>query len=221
MAIVYSVPGYMAVIEPVTENEGLYGQGQYGLGGYKVAGAGDVEIEKLHYDALKKMFPTPEIAGYLDDHWEVMGKHLDLAYFAFGHRPDGLLDEAFSDTSSELLGEYERVYDILNNSTLPISERRAAILTKQRARGQLNVQYYIDLGTSLGYSVGIVEGESLPFLVGVTVPPATPLPNPVFSPAIMWTWLVTVTGASSADDLEALYAELKPAWTLIDYTYVP
>ena len=221
MAITYSVPGYLAIIEPVTDNDGLYGQGQYALGGYKPAGAGGEVIEKLHYDALKKMFPAIGVAGYLDDHFEVVGKHLDLAYFAFGYKPAGLLDECFSDTSTDLLGEYERVYGIEDGSGESTTTRRAAIQTKQQERGKLDKQYYIDLGATLGYTVSIVEGESLPFLVGVTVPPATALPNSVFSPTIVFTWLVTVTGASSADDLEALFLRLKPAWTLVEYTYVP
>lgn len=220
MAIVYSVPGYLAVIEPTTENEGLYGQGQYALDAYKVAGIAGTEIEKLHYYALKKMFPAQEIAGYLDDHWEVMGKHLDQVYFDLGYKEQGLLDEIFSDSATTLLDDYERVYEIDGNSEKAISVRRAAILTKQRARGQLNVQYYIDLATSLGYSISITEGIGLNFIVGYSIPPATALPAPVYDTTIAWTWIVEVSGVSSADDLEVLFSELKPAHTQVNFTYV-
>jgi len=222
MAIVYSVPGYLAVVQDTTENGGLYGQGQYALDAYKVAGAtGADEIEKLHYYAMKKEFPAIGVEGYLDDYFEVAGKHFDLAYFGIGYKEHGLLDQAFSDTATTLLGEYERVYDITSGSGASTATRRAAIQTKQRATGELNAQYYIDLAATLGYTITITEGEALLFRCGYAIPPATAIPAQVFSPAENWTWHVSVAGASSGADLEAMLDELKPAWTLVEYTYVP
>lgn len=219
MAWTYSSPGYLAVVQDTTTCSGLYGAGQYGLDTYKICGAGGTEVEKLHYYALKKLFPAPQIAGYLDDMWDVMGKHLDLAYYAFGYKSGGLHDQIFADTCTDLLGEWERNLEITEDTTGSTSDRRAAILTQLRALGRLDIDYFEGLATSLGYTISIAEGEKTLFRVGTTIPPATALPAPLFSPWTAWKWTVTVTGVSSADDLEALFSELKPAHTLVEFVY--
>jgi len=166
------------------------------------------------------------MAGDLDDDLETEGYYLDSCYFdAGGKRPNapqtpaGLHAEFFADSADRLLSSYERVYSL--PSTGSAATRRLAIQTAMRSiPGQLNVPYFLSLGTSLGYTITISEGSGLLFVVADTSPPATQLPAPLFSPDVFWTWTVNISTVTSAPDLESLFKRLAPAHTLPVFNYV-
>lgn len=218
---ILSDPGYLFVYDSDTECTGLYGAGKYAVSVYKACGAGGDIIEELHYNALRKIFPAPQIAGNLDDDLHIEGRFLDYAYFRAGYRDNGLLQQIFPNLGTELYDDWERLYGIKGNSDEDTTTRQNAILAAIRSRGALDTGYFEDLATTLGYTITITEGSALIFRVGDSTPPATQLPSALFDTTAMWTWYVEVSGVSSADDLEETFERLKPAWTQVVFTYSP
>lgn len=166
----------------------------------------------------------------LDENLFVIGRHLDLCE----NSAITLLREIFPDDTTEtyILEQYERVYNLKSSGTT--AERRNRIISAMRARGYLTKQYFEDIGNALGsgdYTVSISEGsDAIGFIIHTYSPntspqgPATLLPGELYNGPFIdspYKITVTVTGAASADELEAMYERLKPAWTDWTYTYVP
>jgi uncharacterized protein YmfQ (DUF2313 family) len=187
-----------------------YGKYPYGAQPYKYE-ATDPET-RLHYFALRQINPLKAIEDdpVWDDEVDLEGKHLDNAYF----QARTLLQEMFGDTAELLLSSWERVYGEI--STGSTSERRARIVAAMRARGGQSRRYFTALAAALGYTITITEGSAFLFIIGTTT-----LPNPLFDPDIYWHWQVNVTGAASGADLEALFQDLKPAYTDVSFVYTP
>ena len=200
-----------------------YGTSRYAINKYKVCV--DITATKLHYYALKKTFPMPQMEGVLDDDLDIEGFYLDNCYYEAGGRapsdatnaPKGLHAEMFADTAQRLLSSYERVYDLV--STGSIADRRTRIQAAITAKGGLSVPYFIALAAALGYTITISEGSTLLFRVGTTTPPATPLPHGLYETTATWTWLVNVTGTYAAPELETMLQRLRPAHTLVTFSY--
>ena len=193
-----------------------YGAGAYGSGGYK--GLSITQVDQLHYYALKQIFPIRNLAGSLDDDLTIEGRYLDQVYgppTSIG-QAQLLMNEFFADTTTQCIADYERNYNL--PSTGSVAVRQARIIAAKRARGSMGISYFIGLATALGYTAAITEGASL-FIVATTSPPATKLPAQLFNPYAVWTWTVTITGVTSAPDLETLFNKLRPAWTLVQYVY--
>lgn len=165
----------------------------------------------------------------LDENLYIFGKHLDAAEDS----ANLLLEEAFADETDTLLEDFERVFN-LSRANKTVTERRNSILSAMRARGNLDKNYFEDLGNTLGdgeYTVSIAEGsDNIGFIVHTysenTTPrgPGTVLPGRLEDAPFAdnpYNITVTVTGVASADELEALFNRLKPAWTQFNYTYVP
>lgn len=164
----------------------------------------------------------------LRENYSVQGKYLDNVEDS----ANLFLVEMFPDTTTLLLSDYERVYDLDNSGTIAV--RRQRVLTAMRAQGGLSKTYFEGLGNTLGqgsYTVSISEGtDNIGFIVAeysdFTSPkgPATSLPG-LIEPEPYGDGphniTVTVTGVASAPELEKLYDRLKPSWTEWNYIYIP
>jgi uncharacterized protein YmfQ (DUF2313 family) len=116
-----------------------------------------------HSDVLKALLP----AGVYD----VNGKTLSVEIAAEGgaidtamRRADDLLAEFSPATCVATLPEWEAAYglpDTCQVNTQSVTERRAALLAKVRARGGLSKNYFQQLAADLGY-VGMTINEYRP-----------------------------------------------------------
>lgn len=139
--------------------------------------------------------------------------------------------EAMPDTARELFPAWELSYGIEPYPSITTSARAALLLTRNRARGGLSRQYFIDIAAALGYIITITE--FVPFMAGwsragdtVYVPEVVNVWN-VTTPGTS-TWRMFEAGVSRAGDplganiaalLETIFNELKPAHTFVFFTY--
>ena len=82
-------------------------------------------------------------------------------------RASDLLRESDPRTTSELIGDWERVLglpDECSGDTPTLQDRRDQVVARLTDGGSINRQYYIDLAASLGFTVTIFEYR--PFLAG-------------------------------------------------------
>jgi uncharacterized protein YmfQ (DUF2313 family) len=185
-----------------------YGKYPYGYQGYKFEDRPD--SSRLHYYAMRKINPLKSIENDTnwDDEVDLEGKYFENAYWSDVQ----LLAECFGDTADQLLASWEFTYGLA--STGSITDRRARIVVAMRARGGQSIRYFTTLATALGYTSVISESVADPFIIGTTT-----LPHTVFDPYNYYKWVVTTTGVTSAPDLEALFNDLKPAYTSITFIY--
>jgi uncharacterized protein YmfQ (DUF2313 family) len=204
-----------------------YGTGSYAQSVYKVYDPSQIDLDKLHYYALKKLNPLPQLEGVLDDDLTIEGDVLDQCYYAGGgQRPSypalvaGLLAELFPSMSYYLIQQWMADYNITMSGSM--ADQRAAVNAAMRLKGGLSRAYFIGLASALGYSITITEGSTLIFKVGFSSPPATKIPAPLFSPFEQWTWIVSYTPINAVRDqqLFLLFERLRPAWTLIQWNAV-
>lgn len=138
----------------------------------------------------------------------------------------------FPDTCYELLADWERIYGLAPDAGASTGVRRAALLAKIRAKGGLSRPFFTGLAATLGYEIEI--GEPAMFMAGWSR--AGELLN---NADIVYVWWVNVlndnipayhfhAGANGAgdrlcdfgqDDLESIFKALKPAETLVFFTY--
>jgi len=144
-----------------------------------------------------------------------------------------LIDEAFPDTTTELLPDWERVAglpDACGEIAGTIQERRRDLLAKLTARGGQSRQYFIDLAAQLGFTITISEFR--PFRVGMNA-----VGEPLYGADWWFVWQVNAsettytyfrTGASSIGEplrtwgnhrLECVVDQLKPAHTIVIFSY--
>ena len=167
----------------------------------------------------------PQMEGVLNEDLDIEGFYLDNCYYAAGGKspadatnaPKGLHAEMFVDTAQLLLGDYERIYNLA--STGSVAERRVRIQTAIVAKGGMSVEYFTALALTLGYTITVTEGSDLLFYVGTASPPATELPGSLYDETATWIWMVAVSGAYSAPELEKLFQRLRPAHTLVTFSY--
>lgn len=190
-----------------------YGTSRY-AGSYKAESSG---ISKRHYYALKKIFPLKYLEGELDNDLEIEGYWLDSCEESAWQ----LLEEFFANTTNRLISTWESLYSIDTDDTATLDERRDTVVAARRATGGLTIEYFEDIADGLGYSISISEGIGNLFKVGFSIPPATPIPAKLYDISERYTWTVTVSGVSSADDLETLFIKLAPAHTKVSFVYSP
>lgn len=166
---------------------------------------------------------VPSLMNVLDENLFIFGKHLDQA------EDDGdlFLEEIFPDTTDTLLDNYEKVFN-LSPVGLTTPQRRSQIISAMRARGGLSKAYFEGIGDALGngsFTVVVTEGsDNIPFVVHSNSSLATLLPGRVYDGPFTdspYNLTATVTGVALSNELEALFNRLKPAWTTIDYVYIP
>lgn len=133
----------------------------------------------------------------------------------------------------ELLPEWEATLglpDACIGELASIQERVMAVCAKFRARGGQSAEYYIAIAKALGFDITIEEFA--PFRVGMNK-----AGDPLYGQAWAHTWRVTVTefeivefrtGQSVTSDplrswgnrlLECVLAEIKPAHTVLQFSY--
>lgn len=161
-------------------------------------------------------------------------------------RAEDLLDEIDPRTSLELLPEWERAVglpdEIVTSIPATVPERRIAIMQKLLARGGASRQYFIDIAAASGFNITITEYTASVARVGTFR-----VGQRLYGTAWAYTWLVTVSTSSPAlagwlgqsvffrvgqgrvgerlrswngPVLEALFRLLKPAHTIVQFTYV-
>ena len=170
----------------------------------------------------------PQVMNVLDANLYIIGKYLDEAEDS----ADDLLIELFPDTTTLLMENFEKTFNLSSEGTT--AERRNRIVSAHRQTGGLSKAYFEDIGNTLGtgkYTVSIAEGtDSIPFIVHTrsrfTSPrgPGTTLPGKLYDAPFSdgpYHITVTVTGSASEPDLEKLYERLHPPWTIWSYTYIP
>lgn len=117
-------------------------------------------MSQNHRDVIKLLFPVP-VEGVFDDDIAIEGKHLDDAQV----QALTLLSEMFPDTTFVLMADWERVYGLPDPCTGPLAtvqERRAALIGRYQDKGGQSRQFYVDLATSLGYTVTMGDPQGTP-----------------------------------------------------------
>lgn len=186
----------------------------------------------LHKDILTLLIPI-ELAGVFTSDLEVEGAALDAVLTRVGD----LQGEIFADTTSELLSTWEAFFRLSPSPGATTASRRASVITKIRARGDIKKPYYVALAASMGYTIRINDytesmvawhcaGDELLdelweyFTAGMgTSGDYLAYCDPILD----WIWEVVVTAAPSAPptpNLETMFAVLKPADMLINFTYL-
>lgn len=135
-------------------------------------------------------------------------------------RADGaaveLLQEAFPDTTSLLLPNWERIMglpDVFSDPDATIDERRSVVLTKIRARGGQSADYLSDVVQDLGYVNSITE--CYPFSADISYSG-----DYLFDIAWLYYFIVRVEGDVPDHALfEARFRSLQPAQTVSIFIY--
>ena len=199
----------------------FFGGGPWGGGGPNPWGGA---LPRLHYYALKKIWPIKDLQGQFDADLDIDGQYLDQVFYQ-----DAVLNnEEFPDTatsgSTGLLPAFERIFGLVGTGT--DAQRQAEVVNAERAvvnkAGRLNKTFYINLGIELGYTdVTIFENRLLMFIVADTGPPATQLPAPLYEYEYQWTWTIRSLLIPVADRpaWEALIMFYRPAFTLPIFVY--
>jgi uncharacterized protein YmfQ (DUF2313 family) len=172
----------------------------------------------LHYYALKKIFPIPDMQGTLNDDLTIEGRHLDNVYY----QVDNLLDSMYPDTADAGLTDFERIFALNGMGT--IAQRQASVVAAEQAlinkNGKMNPAFFIQLGKDLGYTdITIHEGLSDMFIVANWQPPATEMPHALYPLTHIWTWTIT-SGmipypTPEMDRWQALVKKYAPAFTQV------
>lgn len=145
-----------------------------------------------------------------------------------------LINEAYPDTTIELLDDWERVAGLPDDCTGALEllqQRRDALLTALTGTRSHSRQYFTNLAASLGYAITITE--STPFRASINH-----AGDPLSGATELHTWQVNTSATnaiyfrasqSAAGDplftsdsnlLECVFNALKPAHTIVQYNYV-
>jgi len=132
-------------------------------------------------------------------------------------RAQNLLEEAYPNTTVELLIDWERIAGLPDECTgeiMLLQERRNALMGVLTIERSLSKQFYIDIADRLGFSITITEtldfvwqvnaalaGDSVYFRVG-----SSTIGDPLLS--------------SSNNLLECVMQSLKPAHTTVTFNYI-
>lgn len=152
--------------------------------------------------------------------------YLDAAQDALA----AVLDDAFILTTSSL-SRWEALYGLSGAGN--DSVRRARILAAMASVGGLSKRFFLDLATSMGYTITIENGVAA-FRAGIGV-----ADDPVYSlntsdiqsppewdqsqgdyPPDLWVWTVTIVSLGvnqNSDLLKARFESLKPAYSTIKW----
>ena len=176
-----------------------------------------------HADVLKLLFPLKNVVGTFDDDVAIVGGQLD----AVDARIDNLLLEMYPDTTTELITDFERIYNIIPPTGAALADRRLAVVQKKRLRRKLNRAYFVALAETVGFTIAIEE---------------MPANSAEYGGAwdTLYIWRVHVTGGTKTltyvtagdsaagdrlldwteeDTLEGLFNALKPAHTHVYFVY--
>ena len=197
-----------------------WGYGKWGGGSPDPWGGGET---KLHYYALKKIFPIQDLQGTLDDDLTIEGKYLDQVFY---QDQNSLSTAIFPDgaTTGDLLGDWDRIFSLPATGT--DAEQQGAVIAAEQAlinkNGKLNPAYFIQMGVDLGYTdVTIHEGLGDQFICA-TAPDESHLPHAVYTYSWSWTWTITsamIPAGLARTQWEDMVTKAAPAFTKIIFQY--
>jgi len=150
-------------------------------------------------------------------------------------RSNDLLNEIKTETTSELITDYEIDFGLPDDCTDPaetLIERRNILHTKLITLGQQDKQYFIDLAAALGYEITITEHK--PFWAGIGA-----AGDPCGDQDVIFNWTVNalygaeiiyfLAGSGAAGDplvrypslglLECTINKYKPGHTTVNFIY--
>jgi uncharacterized protein YmfQ (DUF2313 family) len=197
-----------------------WGYGPWGGGGLNPWGGTET---RLHYFALKKIWPIKDLEGSFDDDLTIDGTYLDDVYYQDADLQTQIFPDTATSDSLGLLTSWECVFQLPGTGT--DAQRQSAVVDALLAvvnkQGRLNKQFYIDLGAIKGYTVLIYESIGDMFIVASTSPPATQLPAPLYNASHIWIWTMYTYGILPVDEpaWEALINKYKPAFTQVQFGY--
>ncbi|KQC03903.1 MAG: hypothetical protein APR55_06670 [Methanolinea sp. SDB] len=171
-----------------------------------------------HKNVLKMLFPV-ELGGVFDGDLALEGQQLDAAQAS----AERLLREMFPQTCDETIEDWERVCGLTPAPTDTLQMRQERVVRKLREFGGLSLPYFASLAEAAGYTFGIEElqagtggyGDEGIFRWRVTF---TNTPLYYFRAGQSRAGERLVDGPS-ADALEGLFTEIKPAHTQIIFAY--
>jgi uncharacterized protein YmfQ (DUF2313 family) len=197
-----------------------WGHGPWGGGGPNPWGGG---LAKLHYYALKKVFPIQSLAGDLDNDLTIEGKYLDQVFY---QDQNELTPNLFPDTatSDALLPDFERLFNLPGTGT--DAQRQAAVTAAEQQlinkNGKMNPAFYIALGVTLGYTdVSIHEGVNDMFILAYA-PNQSVLPHALYDLSHTWVWTITssmIPVGVARDQWEFLITNAAPAFSKVIFVY--
>lgn len=175
-----------------------------------------------NYDVLKKLNPI-DLGAEHDADLAIEGSHLDDVET----EAEAELAEAFPNTATATLPDWERVCGIVTDTAKTTQQRRDAVVQRLRTVARLDVRYFIYLAATVGYTIQIERIPANDARYGGTED-------------TRWVWLVHVAqdqkeityftaGDSAAGDLlsdwvtepilEDIINEFKPAHTEVYFSY--
>ena len=165
--------------------------------------------QKLHYWALKKIFPIKQnnanssLGGEFDNDMDIEGKHLDNCYF----QGMDLYKEIFPDTAvlSSTISSYERVFDCtsMNRVFLGYDD----LTDKNR---KMNPYRLVTDASMYGYDSSIFEGHHEMFIVSAVSSQATHLSGQLWSTGHAWTFWMDSTGSTTPADRTSMMNAITP-----------
>lgn len=188
---------------------------------------------KSYKNALKKLLPPVS--------YNRNGANLDIELQAEANSLDGVnfsanavLGAITPFNANNMLADWERVLGIPSDITMLYQLRLELVLQKLAGMGGLSIAYFIGLATSMGYIITIIEGAGDIFRAG-----RNRASDRISSAESMWLWRVNVrsvaqkvyyfrAGLSRTSDrlriytdpvIEAVFNDLKPAFTLCVFSY--
>ncbi len=188
-------------------------------------------INKKHYPLLKNLMPPVSYqpaGGLLDAHLKAEGRQHDLA-FSYVHSALNARNPA---TAGNWLVLWEKEYGITVDFSMTYQQRVAVVLAKINETGGLSIPYFVNIAKKCGYEIEIKGIQ--PFRTG-----GSRCGEPLYIEEVKWVWHVHVkskavrvwrfrTGMSTCGEplstysdpvIEAMFQELKPAWTLCVFFY--
>ncbi|WP_410499717.1 YmfQ family protein [Chitinibacter sp. S2-10] len=135
--------------------------------------------------------------------------------------------------AGEMITGWERVCGITPPANAGYQQRLQAVLAKLAETGGLDIPYFTRLANGLGYTVTIEEPQ--PFRVGTSR-----AGDAINHHDVIWCWRVHVAAGSTGllyqcragvscsgerllafgdPVIEAVFTDLKPAWTFVDFAY--
>ena len=145
-----------------------------------------------------------------DEYARVHNRYLDL------------IEEADPRTTSEMIGDWERVFGLPDPcDTSPptaLADRQAALLAKILDTGGQSIAYYTEIAAALGVTITITEQQyGVPFRAG-TGRAGEALSNV----ENVYYWQVNAPAATAAalrTRMECIFARIKPAHTVVEFVY--
>lgn len=154
-----------------------------------------------------------------------------------------LIEEAFCDTTFDLIPEWESMLGIPDECTpadeeKSTFERRTRICQKLTTKGGQNIAFYQEIARQLGYDVDVIDVQDFkPFRVGEAVVGDALNNDSSGSPSWGYTWAIILpatttrpfrTGQGSCGDrlklfsneeLECVITKFKPAHTIVQFIF--